>query len=100
VVAVPLAVLLGATVPHVTPVQEVPVTLQVTPLFCGSFVTVAVNCTVVFACTLVGFGEITTEIGGPRLIVKVTCATLVLSATEVAVNVTKELGLGTLPGAV
>ena len=43
VVASPLKVLVGETMPQAAPEQPDPVTVQVTPLFCGSPCTVAVN---------------------------------------------------------
>jgi hypothetical protein len=79
-------VLAGETVPQNTPVQDAPVAVQLTPLFCGSFNTVAVSCTVVFTCTAEGFGEIVTEIGGTSVMVAE--SDLLESVTEVAVSVT------------
>jgi|GEM_PF-6120891 len=67
--------------------------VQATPLFCGSSLTVGVNCIWVSAATLVGsgFGDVmATEI---TPIVNVTAANWVGSVTEVAVTVT-EFGCG------
>jgi hypothetical protein len=49
VVAAPLKVLAGETVPQAAPLQPDPVTLHVTPLFCESFCRLAVNCFAVAA---------------------------------------------------
>ncbi len=43
VTAAPEAVEVGETVPHPAPLQFVPDSVQVTPLFCESFCTLAVN---------------------------------------------------------
>jgi len=97
----PLGVLLSESVPQGLPApeHEVPEMVQETPLFCESFVTVAVNCTWVLTCTPVGSGlgeVICTEIA---IILNVTWADFVGSPTEVAVTVT-ELVAGALDGAV
>ena len=60
-VAVPLAVDEGDTLPHG---EVLHVTVQVTPLLAESFVTVAVNWAVPPACTLAELGETETEITG------------------------------------
>ena len=52
-VAIPLAVAVGETVPQGVGEQD---TVQVTPLFAGSLVTVAVNCAVAPACTVAVLG--------------------------------------------
>ena len=96
--AAPLAVLAGVIVPH--PGEHgIPlcVSVQFTPLFLGSFVTVAVNCCVAFTLTLALDGETVTPIGGAT--VTVAAANFVVSATEVAVTVTCA-GVGTADGAV
>jgi hypothetical protein len=61
VVAAPLAVAVGETVPHGVGEQD---TVQVTPLFAGSLMTVAVNCAVAPACTVPVFGVTETPIAG------------------------------------
>jgi hypothetical protein len=53
VVATPLAVVAGETAPHSAAVHT---TVQVTPLFAESLVTVAVNCAVPPACTVAVLG--------------------------------------------
>ncbi len=99
-VGVPLAVLVGATVPQLGEHAVPPcVRVQVTPALAGSFVTVAVNCCVVFTVTLAVVGATETEIGGGGVTVTVAEANLVGSATEVAVTVTMA-GVGTVVGAV
>jgi hypothetical protein len=61
VVATPLAVALGETAPHGVGEHD---TVQVTPLFAGSLVTVAVTCVVAPACTVVVPAETETLIAG------------------------------------
>jgi len=92
-VAVPLAVLVGFTLPHAATEQ---VTLQVTPLLLGSFVTVAVNWAVAVARTVALPGETETVMAGTVIVAE---PDLVVSATEVAVRVTVRLLAGG-PGAV
>jgi len=53
----------GETVPHGAAEQ---VTLQVTPAYFGSLVTVAENCAVAFACTVADAGETATAMGGGK----------------------------------
>src|SRR5207302_8150871 len=98
VVAAPLPVFIGLIVPQPGE-QGVPpcVSVQLTPLLLGSFVTVAVNCWVVFAVTLAVAGETETAIG--TVTVTVATADFVVSAAEIAVTVTCA-GLGTADGAV
>jgi len=60
VVAAPLDVAVGETVPHGVAGQ---VTVQVTPLFAESLETVAVICAVAPACTEVGLAMTETVIG-------------------------------------
>jgi hypothetical protein len=58
-------VLVGDAVPHPAPVQSVPLagsTVQVTPLFAGSFVTAAVNACWAVTSRLAVVGAIETEI--------------------------------------
>jgi hypothetical protein len=65
-VAAPLAVLVGKIVPHPAEHAVPPcVSIQVTPLLLGSFVTVAVNCTVPLAGTVTEVGAM--EIVTPTL---------------------------------
>lgn len=82
----PLFVEGGAMLPQVG-AQAVPlcVSVQVTPLFWESFVTVGVNCCVPFTATEAVVGATETIIG---VTVKVIVANLVVSETEVAVTVT------------
>lgn len=89
----------GLTVPHVAPVQPVPLSVQVTPPLAGSFWTMAVNDCVLFTTTLADVGDTETEIGGGGVTVTVAVLETVGSATEVAVTVTVA-GTGTVPGAV
>lgn len=97
-VAAPLAVPVGKRFPHVAPEQPAPERLQVTPLFCASFCTVAVNCDVVLTSSVAEVAESCTLIAGDVIVI-VAEAVLVGSATEEAVSVTLA-GLGTLAGAV
>ena len=93
----PLAVLAGATVPHVGEHATPPwVKVQVTPLLVTSFATVAINCCVALTATLAVAGETETVI---PTTVAVAVADLDVSDTEVAVRVTVA-GLGTVAGAV
>jgi hypothetical protein len=87
-------------VPHAAPVQPVPESAQVTPLFCGSFWTVAVNVCVCPVITdwLAG-ATVTLTGGGSAVMVIVALALFVGSVTDVAVNVTVS-GPGTVIGAV
>jgi len=94
VVATPLAVFSGETVPH-GPGEHV--TLQVTPLLLGSFATVAVNCVLAPACTVAESGETTTLIPGTVILAE---AVALLLATAVAVKVTERSPAGGLSGAV
>jgi hypothetical protein len=94
VVATPLAVFSGETVPHGPGEHE---TLQVTPLLLGSFATVAVNCVLAPACTVAESGETTTLIPGTVILAE---AVALLLATAVAVKVTERSPAGGLSGAV
>jgi hypothetical protein len=95
VVATPLAVTVGETAPQGAREHD---TIQVTPLFAGSFVTVAVNCAVAPACTAAVLGVTETVI--PAGTVTVADADAEVSATEVAVMVTVNLLAGGVAGAV
>jgi hypothetical protein len=70
------------TVPHDAAEHD---TVQVTPLFAVSLVTVAVNCAVAPACSVAEFGVTATEIPGT---VTVSEPETEGSLKEVAVNVT------------
>lgn len=72
--------------PHMAPEQPAPESDQVTPLFCASLETVGVNCFVAETATDAEVGATLTETGGVS--VMVVEEILVLSATDVAVNVT------------
>lgn len=87
---------LDVTVPQRAPLQPVPDTLQVTPLFGFPFTT-AVNCCVCPATTWAVVGEIATTVGGTT--VTIADADFDGSAFEVAVTVTCG-GLGIVVGAV
>ena len=95
----PDALELADSVPHVAPEQPLPVKLQVTPLFCGSFVTVAETLRVCPICTEAVTGLTAIVTGGAAVIVIVTVVVLVLSATDCAVAVTVA-SEGTAAGAV
>jgi hypothetical protein len=96
VVATPLGVAGGETVPHGVGEHD---TVQVTPLFAESLVTVAVNCDVAPACTVsvLGVTETETVLAG---IVMVAEAAFDESATEVAVIVTVKAAESGVVGAV
>ena len=89
------------SVPQAAPVQPVPESDQVTPLFCVSFCNCAVNGAVKETCTEVESGVTPTEIGGGAGVVMVIDAeaVFVLSATEVAFSAIVA-GLGAVAGAV
>jgi hypothetical protein len=97
---VPLAELVAESVPH-SDEHEAPscVRAQVTPLFDGSFWSVAVNCCVALIGMLAEVGETETEIGSGAVTVNVAKADLVGSAVEVAVSVTEGFA-GIVAGAV
>ena len=61
----PLAVAVGATVPHGALGQD---TDQMTPLVTEPFVIVAVNCAVELGCIVAESGDTVTEIGGGELV--------------------------------
>ena len=100
-IAVPDALEDLERVPHAEPLQPMPTMVQLTPLFCESFCTVAVTLCVCPVCTDALVGFTVTEIAGGAdvAIVMVAAAVLEVSAAEVAVNVTLA-GDGTLAGAV
>ena len=85
-VAVPLFVEAGEMLPQAD-AQRVPlcVSVQVTPLFAGSFVTVGVNCCVPLTTTEAVGGVTETRSGAT---VTISEADLVMSDAEVAVTVT------------
>jgi hypothetical protein len=100
VMEMPDALLLAESVPQVAPVQPAPVSDQLTPLFCASFVTVAEKGFVPpLAWTFAEVGRIATLITGGTVMVIIATADFVASATEVAVRVTVA-GEGTAGGAV
>ena len=72
-------------------------TVQVTPLFAGSLVTVAVNFAVAPACTVAMLGVTETAIAGITMVAKADADVLV---TEVAVMVTIKSLAGGVVGAV
>ena len=84
--------------PHVAPEHPVPDRLHVTPWFSESFCSVAVNGEDRFTCTLAVVGATLTTMGTGVTVI-VALDVLVVSVTDVAVNVTVA-GLGTLAGAV
>lgn len=93
-VAAPLAVAVGETVPHGVAEHD---TAQVTPMFDGSLVTVAVNCPVAPAATVVLLGATETVI--PETVMLAVPDTEVF-VTEVAVMVTNKSPAGSVVGAV
>ena len=98
-IVAPEALEFAESVPQAAPLQPEPERAQLTPLFCGSFCTVAVKVCDCPVCTDALVGETLTLIGGGVVIVIVAAAVLVLSATDVAVTVTVA-GLGAVGGAV
>jgi hypothetical protein len=90
-------VLPGENEPHDALPQ---LTLQLTPRFCASFVTVAVMFPDTLTCWLAGAPDRLTDTGGgAAVMVMVAEAVFVLSATDVAFTVTV-FPAGTLLGAV
>ena len=88
------------SIPQVALLQPEPESVQVTPLFCASFCSVAVKpCVPIPACTLGVVGLTLTMIARGAVMVMVAEELLVLSVTEVAVSVTVA-GEGTVAGAV
>jgi citrate lyase beta subunit len=88
VVAAPLAVAVGETVPHGAGEHD---TTQVTPLLAMSFVTVAVNCAVPPAGTEDALCVTETDIPGMVMVPELNTEELL---TEVAVNVTCKSFIG------
>ncbi len=84
--------------PHVAPEQPLPESDQVTPLFAGSFITVAVKLCVWPVVTLAEPGETATATAASCITVILAEENFVGSATEVAVRTTTA-GDGTAPGA-
>ena len=62
-IATPEALMLAESVPQALPLQPVPESAHVTPLYCESYATVAVNCFVCEIGTLALVGETLTVIG-------------------------------------
>ena len=86
-------------VPQAAPLQPVPDNDQVTPLFCVSFCSCAVNGAVCEICTETDGGVTLTEIAaGAAMMVIVVEPDLEVSATAVAFKVTVA-GFGTVAGA-
>ena len=83
-------------VPHVVPLQPVPVSVHVTPLFCASLLTVAVKFCVLVTLIVAAVGAMLTPTAAVTVIAAVEI--FVASAMDVAFNVTAA-GLGTLAGA-
>ena len=96
-IAIPEALDVVDKLPHVAPLQPVPLSVHVTPWFCPSFETVAVKLCVSPTFTVAVNGDTTTEIAGATVIVEEKLR--VPSATEVALIVTVA-GDGTAAGAV
>src|SRR5260221_370848 len=94
--AAPEALLAADKVPHVAPLQPVPVSVHVTPLFCVSFVTVAVKFWVLLTLTVAAVGARATATAA--VTVMDAFDVFVVSPTDVAFRVTAA-GLGTLAGA-
>jgi hypothetical protein len=84
------------TVPTAVLPPAIPFTLHLTPRFCESFCTVAVNCCVIEAPKLVEVGATDTLIGAVTAMVAVPL--FFPSVTDVAVSVTVA-GFGTVEGA-
>jgi hypothetical protein len=99
VIGVPDALLGVDKFPHAAPVQPEPVSVQVTPLFAESPVTVAVKVVAAFKATVAVVCDSVTEIPAGVVIVMVADPDFVPSLTEVAAIVTVA-GFGTVAGAV
>jgi len=93
VVAIPLAVVVGETMPHGATEHD---TVQLTPEFAGSLVTVAVKFVVLLGWTVAEFGETDTATAGT---VTVADPDFDVSTTEVAVIMTFMSLAGGLAGA-
>jgi hypothetical protein len=94
VVAAPLAVAVGETVPHGAGEHD---TVQVTPLFVGSLVTVAVNGAVAPTSTVAEVGATETVVPGTVTLAELDTE---VSATGLAVTTTDKSPAGRVPGAV
>jgi hypothetical protein len=87
------------TAPQLEPLQPAPDSPQVTPLFCESFCTVAVNVWVPPTVTFAVVGDsVTTIAAGFGVMLIVAAADFVVSLTDVAVSVTVA-GAGAFVGA-
>src|SRR5207245_827301 len=75
--ATPEALEVAESVPQAAPLQAVPESAQLTPLFCESFCTVAVNGCVALAATEAVGGATLTEIGDGAVTVVVAAAPVV-----------------------
>lgn len=95
-IATPDALVVVDSAPHVAPLHPAPLSAQFTPLFCESFVTVAVKPCVLPTLTLAEAGLTLTPIAAVTVIA--TDVLFVPSAIDVASSVTVA-GLGTLAGA-
>ena len=98
-IAAPEALVFAESVPQAAPLQPEPDRVQVTPLFCESFCTVAVKVCDWPVCTDALVGDTPTLMAGAAVIVIAAAALFVVSATDVAVMVTVA-GLGAAAGAV
>ena len=107
-IAVPEALKVADKLPQAAPLQPAPVSIQLTPLFCASFCTVAVMLCVWPVCTdadagftfiAMGAGVGAPGVAAELVTVIVAAEVFVLSATDVAVAVTAA-GEGTFAGAV
>ena len=97
---VPEALEVADSMPQAAPLQPAPESVQVTPLFCGSFCTVAVKLWVCPVCRDEFVGDTLTPTGGGGAVTVIVAEELLLpSATDVAVRLTVA-GFGTLPGGV
>jgi hypothetical protein len=101
VIAVPDALDVLEMAPQDVPLQPAPDSVHVAPLFCASFLTVAVNVSELLISRVLLFGETLTAIGGPggAVIVIAAEAETLLLLTDVAVIVTLA-GFGAVAGAV
>ena len=99
VTAAPEALVVGEIDPHAAPAQFVPDTDHVTPRFCASFVTFAVNVCVTAPVARFAVPGVTDTLGGVDEVNEIAAAAdFVPSATEVAVSVIVPVGIA--PGAV
>src|ERR1700676_612169 len=96
----PEALEVAESVPHITLLQPMPESVQLTPLFCESFCTIAVKLWLPLVGTSTGVGDTATAMAaGAATRVIVAAADLVASETEAAFSVTVAV-LGTFSGAV